>query len=176
MKNAETAIAPTTGTPGTSAVAKNAIRPLVLQGSPDDLEQSDIKALSDLFTRFKGTDLAKLAVASVNMVPDYLKFDDLQNVPVRRIFFGWTARPLLDFQTKQPLVDEDGQQVYGPAVILFDPATESMQVNQAFDLIKFAHDSRVEQGQPLQITFLRLKKTSTGRNKQAFDVRLLDEI
>ena len=80
--NAETAIAPTTEKSGTSAVAKNAIRPLVLQGSAEDLEQSDIKVLSDLSTRFKGTDLAKLAVASVNMVPDYLKFDDLQNVPI----------------------------------------------------------------------------------------------
>ena len=92
MKNAETAIAPTTGTPGTSAVAKNAIRPLVLQGSPEDLEQSDLNSLTGIFADLKGKDLAKAEVASVNMVSEYLKFDDLQGEPVRRFFMGWTPK------------------------------------------------------------------------------------
>ena len=174
--NTETAIAPTTEAPGTSAVAKNAIRPLVLQGSAEDLEQSDLNSLNNIFADLKGKDLSKAEVTSVNMVAEYLKFDDLQGEPVRRYFMGWTARPSLDFNSKQPIVDDDGQQMYGPAVILFDPKTDSMQVNQAFDIVKFAHENKIPQGTPIQMTFLRLRKTSTGRNKQSFDIRILSAI
>jgi len=174
MKNNETAVVATTETPGTSAVAKNAIRPLTLQAPAEDFEQSDLKSMAAIFAELKGKDLAKAKISSVNMVLEYLKFDDLQGEPVRRFFMGWTARPLLDFNTKQPIIDDDGQQMYGPAVILYDPKTESMQVNQAFDIVKFAHESRIPQGTAIQMTFTRLRKTSTGRNKQSFDIRTLD--
>lgn len=124
----------------------------------------------------KGRDLSKSAVSSVNMVSDYLGFDDILNVPIRRIFCGWTVRPLVDFGTKEPLCDpETGEQLYGPAAILYDQETEKMQVNMAAILVGTIKDRKFPPGTPLQIKCIGYKKTSKGNKAQDFDIRTLEE-
>ncbi len=125
----------------------------------------------------KGRDLSKSAVSSVNMVSDYLGFDDILNVPIRRIFCGYTARPLVDFNTKEPQCDpETGEQLYGPAVILYDQTTEKMQVNMAAILVGTIKDRKFPPGTALQITCTGYKKTSKGNKAQDFDIRTLETL
>lgn len=137
---------------------------------------STMEDISGAVSSTKGRDINKAAVSSVNMVSDYLGFDDLINKPIRRFFCGWTARPLVDFNTKEPQCDpETGEQLYGPAAILYDQETEKMQVSMAAILVGTIKERKFKPGQGLQITCKGYKKTGKGNKAQDFDIRTLEE-
>ena len=160
----------------TNLPAKSQPKPLVLQADPGAFEIAAAEDLLDTMERIKGDDITKAVAASINMVTTYLKFSAYKGQPLRRFFVGWTARPLVDFQTKEPICDpETGAQQYGPAVIFYNPETEAMEVNQAFDIVKTLHDHRPPKGTKMEMTYLGLEPTAGGKNKQTFKIIFLKD-
>lgn len=137
--------------------------------------ESTMEELAEAVASTKGKDLKTSEVASVNMVDEYLSFDEIIGEWIRRFFLGWTIRPLVDFNTKEPLCDPGtGEQLYGPAAILFDPETEKMQVNMASILVGTIKSRKFKPGTALQIKCTGTKKTSSGYRAQTFDIRTLE--
>lgn len=133
------------------------------------ITESSLTDITSAVQGAAGKDLDKLETASINLSTEYLSFDELMNVPVRRIFCGWTLRQSVDPTTGE----EKG---YLPAAILYDPKTEKMQVNMAAILVGTIRDAKIKPGSAVQITHTGLKKTKTGKRAQEFDIRTLEAI
>lgn len=147
---------------------------LITEGSPSDFDITAAEEMLDVMERVRGQDIQKSEPSSINMVTRYLKFGQLKGIPQRRFFMGWTARPLVDYKTKEPIYDEStGEQMYGPAVIFYNPTEDQMEVNQAFDIVKCFHEHRPPKGQMVEITFMGLAQTEKGNNKQTFKILFL---
>lgn len=162
----------------TSAVAqiKKAPKPLILSAPPEQFSVERAEDMLDLMERVRAQNIAAAKPGSIDMVYRYLKFAPLKGVAVRRTFMGWTARPLVDFNTKEPVCDEaTGEQMYGPAIVLFNHEEECMEVNQAFDILKTIHEQQPPKGQMLEITYKGLEPTQGGRNKQTFKIIFLKD-
>lgn len=144
------------------------------QGLASDFDMDEAEDFLDLMESIRAKDIKNAELASINMVPKYLKFNKLENKPQRLFFFGIRARPLIDYKSKEPLIDEHGQQIYGPAVVLYDEDTNSMFVNQAAQLTKTIMEMPgLKRGDMLEIIYKGIEQTSTGNNMQTFEVYLL---
>lgn len=151
-----------------------AFKPLITQGAPEDFSVTAVEDMLDIMEQIRSQEIAKAEVASINMVSRYLKFSRFKNIPLRRSFVGWTARPLIDYKTKEPMYDENtGEQLYGPAVIFYNHEGDVMEINQAFDILKCFHEHHVPRGTMVEITFLGLETTEKGNNKQTFKIVFL---
>ncbi len=154
--------------------AKPKASQLITQGNAADFEVPAAEDLLGVMEEVRGKDINAAVPSSINMVTTYLKFSKLKGQPQRRSFMGWTARPLVDYKTKEPICDENtGEQLYGPAVIFYNHETEAMEVNQAFDILKTMHESKPKKGTGVEITYLGLEPTEGGRNKQTFKIIFL---
>lgn len=163
-----------------SAVAqvKNTPKPLILSATAGEFEIEKAEDMLDLMEQVRRQNIEVAEATSIDMVRRYLKFAALKDMPIRRSFIGWTARPRVDFNTKETICDENtGEQLYGPAVIFYNHEKECMEINQAFDILKTIHDQQVEgrcpKGTMLEITYLGLEPTTAGRNKQTFRIIFL---
>lgn len=179
MSNTAKGVVPATAAPSDENQPKEVIAhrkatPFITQGSADNFDVTAVEDMLDVMEQVRNKDIAKSEVASINMVTRYLKFTQHKDQPIRRFFMGWTARPLVDYKTKEPLTNPDtGEQLFGPAVIFYNPEKQQMEVNQAFDIIKTFHDTKPPQGTAVEITFKGLITTDKGNNKQDFSIVFL---
>lgn len=162
----------------TGAVAQQETKrmpaPVRLEGLAHELEISSMENFLDEMAQVDPGRLSGAEVASINMVTRYLKFAEQKGRAVRRFFIGWTARAKVDFKTKMPIMDENGQQIYQPCAIFWTGKNEdSMEMNQATELVKTLQEMRVKRWDMLQMTFEELVTISNGHNQQKFSVVLL---
>ena len=154
--------------------AKTTTNALITQGAPEQFNITAVEEMLDALEQARKRDIKKAQPASTNMVDNYLKFNALMGVPIRRFFMGWTARPLVDYKTKEPICDpETGEQLFGPAVIFFNPETDTMEVNQAFQILKTFHNHKPAKGTAVEITYKGLVPTERGNNQQNFSIVFL---
>lgn len=148
--------------------------PVKLEGLAHELEMSNVEDFLDRMEALNAQSLKKAAHGSINMVTRYLKFINHKGVPIRRFFMGWTVRPKCDYLTKKPIVNEHGEQLYQPAAIFWTgEKKDSMEINQATELIKTLQESQVKFGDMLEITFEELTTLGNGHNQQKFTVIIL---
>lgn len=148
--------------------------PVRLEGLAHELEISSMEDLLDEMAKIDPGKLSGAEEASINMVTRYLKFTEQKGKKVRRYFIGWTYRAKVDFKTKVPITDENGQQIYQPCAIFWTGRDEdSMEMNQATELVKTLQEMRVKRWDMLQMTFEELVTISNGHNQQKFSVVLL---
>lgn len=158
----------------TVAQIKNTPKPLILSATAGEFAIESAEDMLDLMERVRAQKIAEAEAVSIDMVRRYLKFAALKGIPIRRTFMGWTARPQVDFNTKEPVYDEaTGEQMFSPAVIFYNHEEGCMEVNQAFDILKTLHEQQCAKGQMVEITYKGLEPTAGGRNKQTFKIIFL---
>lgn len=110
-------------------------------------------------------DVKKLEVGTINLKSEYLSFEKVGE-SIRRVFLGFTMRMSVD-----PVTGEE--KGLTPAVQLYDPATETINVCQQTVLVGVLYEIGYPKGAAIQITYKGDRKNSKGLKYQDFDIRAL---
>jgi len=152
----------------------NLVTPYKASGLAHEFSHTAMEELLDLREIARAKNIKEADAVSINMVPRYLKFASMLGKPQRLFFAGWTLRPRIDYKTKEPIVDENGQQLFGPAVLFYDEEKDQMFLNQASELTRCFHSMQPKKGDMFEVTLTGTEQLGNGNNLQTFKVIVLE--